>query len=53
MPFFFNLAGPSRATGLDDILKNIKKAKNDDNIKGIYLELTDIPAGISTVLEIR
>jgi len=53
MPLFFNLAGPSRATGLDDILRNIRKAAKDDNIKGISLELSDIPSGISTVFEIR
>ncbi len=39
--------------GLNDILKNIKKAKTDNHIKGIYLELSYIPAGISTIKEIR
>lgn len=39
--------------GLYDILKCIKKAKTDKDIKGIYLELTDIEAGIATVEEIR
>ncbi len=39
--------------GLDDILKNIKKAKTDDKIKGIYLDITYIPAGIATTEEIR
>jgi len=39
--------------GLDDILKNIRKAKNDENIDGIYMELTAIPAGISSIEEIR
>lgn len=53
MPFFFTFGGASRSTGLNDILNNIKKAKDDDKIKGIVLELTDIPAGISTILEIR
>ena len=28
---------PSNALGLNDILKNIEKAKYDDNISGIYL----------------
>ncbi|MFH1004766.1 MAG: signal peptide peptidase SppA [Bacteroidota bacterium] len=39
--------------GLNEILANIEKAKNDDNIKGIYLDITAIPAGIATVEEIR
>ncbi len=48
----FSLA-PSNALGLNDILKNIEKAKYDDKIKGIYLQLSYIPAGISTIEEIR
>ena len=39
--------------GLNDILKDIDKAKNDDKIKGIYLELSNINAGLSTIEEIR
>lgn len=39
--------------GLDDILKNLVKAKNDPNIKGIFLDLSSINAGIATVEEIR
>lgn len=41
------------AVGLNDILKNIEKAKSDDNIDGIFLKLSSINAGISTVEEIR
>jgi protease-4 len=41
------------AIGLDDILNNIEKAKEDENIKGIYIEITSIPAGIAMVEEIR
>jgi len=37
----------------DDILENIEKAKTDDKIKGIFLDLSVIPAGIGTVEEIR
>lgn len=44
---------PSTNIGLNDILNNLKKAKRDENIKGIYLELSVIPAGISTIEEIR
>lgn len=39
--------------GLNDILNNIEKAKSDDNIKGIYMEISSIPAGIAMVEEIR
>ncbi|OFY69863.1 MAG: signal peptide peptidase SppA [Bacteroidetes bacterium RIFOXYA12_FULL_33_9] len=39
--------------GLNDILKNLKKAKTDDNIKGIYIETLGVTAGIATVEEIR
>lgn len=39
--------------GLNDILSNIENAKEDDNIKGIYIDITSIPAGIATLEEIR
>jgi protease-4 len=42
-----------REMGLNDILDNIRKAKKDDNIQGIYLELTSINAGFGTTEEIR
>ncbi|MGB1204852.1 MAG: signal peptide peptidase SppA [Chitinophagales bacterium] len=45
--------GPTESLGLNDILDNIEKAKTDDNIKGMYFELTDIPAGMASVEEIR
>jgi len=43
----------AREMGLNDILENIRKAKEDENIAGIYMELSYIPAGISSVEEIR
>jgi protease-4 len=39
--------------GLDEILKNIEKAKTDPNIKGIYLDLSSIPSGVTLIREIR
>lgn len=39
--------------GLNLILKNIEKAKNDERIKGIYLDLMDTPSGIATLTEVR
>lgn len=51
--FDFMSMTSSQKLGLYDILKDIKKAKTDDKIKGIYLELTNITAGAATVEEIR
>jgi protease-4 len=42
-----------REMGLNDIVNNIRKAKKDDNISGILLELTAINAGSGTTEEIR
>jgi protease IV len=39
--------------GLDEILKNIEKAKTDNRISGIYLDLSMVPSGIAIVEEIR
>lgn len=39
--------------GLNDILDNIDKARRDPNISGILIEPTLIPAGLSTISEIR
>ncbi|MEI7801771.1 MAG: signal peptide peptidase SppA [Bacteroidota bacterium] len=41
------------ALGLNDILKLIKKAKTDNNIKGIYLDAGTFGSGISTAKQIR
>lgn len=49
---FASLQSDNKAS-LTDILLNIEKAKTDDKIKGIYMELAAIPAGIATVQEIR
>lgn len=53
----FNFASFSslmdESMGLIDILENIEKAKQDDNIKGIFVDLRDIQAGLSTIQEIR
>jgi protease-4 len=39
--------------GLDLILKNIAKAKDDAKIKGIYLDLTSMNTGMASIEEIR
>lgn len=48
----FNLKS-SDTPGLNEILESLKKAKDDENIKGIYLDLGTVPSGIATVEEIR
>jgi len=40
-------------TGLNQVFHTISQAKTDSNIKGIYLELSEIGAGYATTEEIR
>ncbi len=51
----FNFASFSanKQLGLNDILENIEKAKTDPDIKGIYMDMSSVPAGIATIEEIR
>lgn len=42
-----------KVTGLDDLLSNIEKAKNDENIKGIYLKGGTLIGGLASIKEIR
>ena len=51
--FDFGSLSGKKGIGLNDILENIEKAKTDDNIKGIYIDLQSVPAGIATIEEIR
>lgn len=50
--FPFEFGGPDRL-GLDDVLANLETAAEDDNIEGIYLDLTGTQAGIATLAEVR
>ena len=43
----------NEATGLSDILFALKKAETDENIKGIYLDIDGVNAGVSSVRSIR
>lgn len=43
----------STTTGLNQILSCIEKAKTDERIKGIFLELSEVNSGYATVEEIR
>jgi protease-4 len=45
--------GSGTTIGLDEILANIRKAKNNDNIVGIYLNCGSLSAGYASVKEIR
>ncbi|HXI00667.1 MAG TPA: signal peptide peptidase SppA [Sphingobacteriaceae bacterium] len=49
---FFNFEN-AKTPGLNDILASIRKAKSDKNIKGIYLDVSSLQAGMATVEEIR
>jgi len=51
--FNFYSMKSGESIGLNEILDNIKKAKSDENIKGIYLDLSAISAGVATLEEIR
>ncbi len=45
--------GFTTTLGLTSILENIEKASSDPNIDGIYIDVSNINAGLSTVEEIR
>ncbi len=51
--FDFMSLSPSRAIGLNQILENLEKAKEDENIEGVFLDLSIVPAGWSTIDEVR
>ena len=50
---FSSLNNESSSLGLDDILISIDKAKYDDKIKGIYLNIDMVNASMATLEEIR
>jgi protease-4 len=49
----FGILESEKTVGLNDMLDCIRKAKDDHNILGIYLNPTDIAAGVGTIEEIR
>jgi protease-4 len=51
--FNFSSFDLKKSIGLNDILKNLDKASRDPNIKGIYLDLTNLQSGMATVEEVR
>lgn len=52
-PFDFLMGEDNSNYGLDDILASIKKAKENDDIKGIYIQATSLDAGFASREEIR
>lgn len=52
-PFDELFMGDARPVGLKDILSSIKKAKNNDKIKGIYLNADFFTCGTASLQEIR
>ena len=48
-----NISGTEAKLGLVQILENIEKAKNDDRIKGIYLDLSLVGGGFAIVQAVR
>ncbi len=49
----FSFGGFSSSDGLDQIKASIRKAKTDDNIKGIFLNMRFVDAGMGKLEEIR
>ena len=41
------------AIGLNDILSSLENAAKDDKIKGVYLDVQSVPAGMATVEEVE
>ena len=52
-PFALFLGDEYDSYGLDDILSAIKKAKENENIKGIYIEASWLGTGFASLKEIR
>lgn len=52
-PFDFLMGDEYSTYGLDDILSSIKKAKENEDIKGIYIQATMLGAGFASLEEIR
>ncbi|WP_273165282.1 signal peptide peptidase SppA [Bacteroides fluxus] len=52
-PFEFLLDDEYSTYGLDDILSSIKKAKENEEIKGIYIQANSLATGFASLEEIR
>lgn len=45
--------GEEKVIGFNDLIKALKAAKTDDNIKGVYINVSAPNAGMATMLEVR
>ena len=52
-PFAKLMGNESSSYGLDDILASIKKAKEHENIKGIYIQASSLGTSFASLQEIR
>ena len=52
-PLDFLMKEDYKTYGLDDILSSIRKAKENEDIKGIYMQATSLGAGFASLEEIR
>jgi protease-4 len=48
-----DMVGDSEVLGLNDIIRSLHEAANDDNIKGVFLKMGTCPNGWATLKEIR
>lgn len=51
--FNFDPYDMKKIVGLNDILKGLERAEKDDNIEGVYLDLSVVTSGMATLQEIR
>lgn len=49
----FGAFSSQSSIGLDQIIENLRKAKDDDNVEGIYLDVSTVMAGMATTEEVR
>jgi protease-4 len=51
--FNFDPYDMKKIVGLNDILKGLERAEEDENIEGVYLDLSVVTSGMATLQEIR
>jgi protease-4 len=51
--FNFNTFEPLEVMGLRDVLRSFEKAKNDDKIEGVFLDLSTVSVRSASLLDIR
>jgi protease-4 len=51
--FDFMTGESNSPIGLNELLSAIRQAKDEDNVKGIFLDISFIPSGMATMFEVR